>query len=161
MNRYITVSQTKSARLAIDNEVHDTQRASSIIHNSQEAVFLNESEPQSGQLPSLPTAEPTPHHIRIMQQTRTMQPRTILPINTREGSSQKRRRTNTPDGDEVEPAKRARAEKKCWKCLQSCPGRGNKDICPNPCSDCGRMDCKGKNSRHPTWPCHYKQSLNT
>ena len=29
------------------------------------------------------------------------------------------------------------------------------EYCNNSCMECGRKDCKGKDSCHPSWPCQY------
>ena len=58
------------------------------------------------------------------------------------------------DGEVLDPAKRSRKGKRCWKCLiDKCPGRVSRDNCPNACISCNRKDCKGKDSRHPSFPC--------
>ena len=58
------------------------------------------------------------------------------------------------DGEVLDPAKRSRKGKRCWKCfIDKCPGRVSRDNCPNACALCNRKDCKGKDSRHPSFPC--------
>ena len=42
------------------------------------------------------------------------------------------------------------------KLLQShCIGRIRKDQCTNSCNSCGSKECKGKDSRHPSYPCEF------
>jgi len=58
------------------------------------------------------------------------------------------------DGEVLDPAKRSRKEKRCWKCfIDKCPGRVLRVNCTNACASCNRRDCKGKDSRHPSFPC--------
>ena len=48
------------------------------------------------------------------------------------------------------------AARKCWKCEKGgCRGRIRKDWCTNACGSCGSKECKGKNSRHPSYPCEF------
>jgi len=48
------------------------------------------------------------------------------------------------------------AAKKCWKCeKEGCGGRIRKDLCKNACGSCGSKECKGKDSRHPSYPCEF------
>ena len=63
------------------------------------------------------------------------------------------------DGEVLDPAKRSRKGKRCWKCfIDKCPGRVSRDNCPNACASCNRKDCKGKDSRHPSFPCEKLRS---
>jgi hypothetical protein len=51
------------------------------------------------------------------------------------------------------PPKRIRAEKQCWKCFRVvCEGSRAKKYCKNPCDDCNRVDCNGRDSRQPMRP---------
>ena len=51
------------------------------------------------------------------------------------------------DGEVLNPAKRSRKGKRCWKCLiDKFSGRVSRDNCPNVCASCDRKDCKGKDS---------------
>ena len=48
------------------------------------------------------------------------------------------------------------AARKCWKCEKGgCRGRIRKDWCTNACGSCGLKECKGKDSRHPSYPCKF------
>jgi len=48
------------------------------------------------------------------------------------------------------------AARKCWKCeKEGCIGRIRKDQCTNACDSCGSKECKGKDSRHPSYPCEF------
>ena len=45
------------------------------------------------------------------------------------------------------------AARKCWKCeKEGCRGRIRKDWCTNACGSCGSKECKGKESRHLSYP---------
>ncbi|KAG6835693.1 hypothetical protein H0H93_015646 [Arthromyces matolae] len=56
----------------------------------------------------------------------------------------------------VQPAKKQRRERSCQKCSKgtSCPGRKESALCPNRCKDCGKYECKGRNSKKPNKLCH-------
>jgi len=48
------------------------------------------------------------------------------------------------------------AARKCWKCeKEGCIERIRKDQCTNSCDSCGSKECKGKDSRHPSYPCEF------
>ena len=49
-----------------------------------------------------------------------------------------------------------RAARKCWKCeKEECGGRFKKGQCTNACGSCGSKECKGKDNRHPSYPCEF------
>ena len=56
---------------------------------------------------------------------------------------------NVSDGPS--PPKRTRHCSKCGS--KDCKGKGGRNLCPNPCQDCGRLTCMGRNSRHPNKKC--------
>ena len=46
--------------------------------------------------------------------------------------------------------------RKCWKCEKEvCRGRIRKDQSTNACGSCGSKECKGKDSRHPSYPSEF------
>ena len=48
------------------------------------------------------------------------------------------------------------AARKCWKCeKEGCGGRIRMDQCTNASGSCGSKECKGKDSRHPSYPCKF------
>lgn len=48
-----------------------------------------------------------------------------------------------------------RKPRTCFKCRQpDCKGKRSAKSCQNACRDCGQRACRGRNSRHPTKPCH-------
>ncbi|KAF6758767.1 hypothetical protein DFP72DRAFT_1167168 [Ephemerocybe angulata] len=55
---------------------------------------------------------------------------------------------------EREPVKAARV-RTCMKCgdKETCKGRKAREYCKNPCQDCGRCDCPGRNSKRPSVKC--------
>ena len=53
------------------------------------------------------------------------------------------------------PAKKARKRRTCVKCAEPmCPGSQTVKNCKNPCRDCGKRSCRGRNSKKPSTPCH-------
>ncbi|KAI0071990.1 hypothetical protein K474DRAFT_1668364 [Panus rudis PR-1116 ss-1] len=58
---------------------------------------------------------------------------------------------NTSATASASPAKRVRH---CVKCgSQECKGKGGRAFCKNPCQDCGRLECGGRNSKRPDRLC--------
>lgn len=52
--------------------------------------------------------------------------------------------------------KKARKARTCGKCaVPGCPGRKAVQNCRNPCQDCKRVDCKGRNTKRLSRPCWY------
>ena len=48
------------------------------------------------------------------------------------------------------------AARKCWKCeKEGCGGRIRMDECTNASGLCGLKECKGKDSRQPSYPCEF------
>ena len=48
------------------------------------------------------------------------------------------------------------AARKCWDCeKKGYGGRVRKDQFSNACGSSGSKECKGKNSRHPSYPCEF------
>ncbi len=56
----------------------------------------------------------------------------------------------------TEPAhKKQRRERHCAKCDSTdCRGRKSVDLCMNPCRDCLKLTCRGRNTKRPTKPCY-------
>ncbi|KIM37652.1 hypothetical protein M413DRAFT_20280 [Hebeloma cylindrosporum] len=55
------------------------------------------------------------------------------------------------------PTKKARKPRTCTKCAQpECPGKQRVSNCRNPCRDCGRVQCRGRNSKRLNEPCHLR-----
>jgi len=54
------------------------------------------------------------------------------------------------------PQTKARSGRSCQKCANpaSCAGKRGIVFCPNPCQDCGNINCKGRNPKRKTKPCH-------
>ncbi len=53
------------------------------------------------------------------------------------------------------PKENERKSRTCRKCAQPlCKGRQRVSNCMNPCQDCGRIDCKGRNTHRPEKPCY-------
>ncbi len=54
------------------------------------------------------------------------------------------------------PKKKAKRPKQCRKCAlgDTCNGRQNINLCKNPCKDCGKVRCLGRNTNRPNTPCH-------
>ncbi|KAJ7213814.1 hypothetical protein B0H12DRAFT_1079247 [Mycena haematopus] len=51
-------------------------------------------------------------------------------------------------------AKKTRNPRHCCKCgSQLCKGKGGRNFCTNPCMDCGKFECPGRNSRRPDKRC--------
>ncbi|KAJ7672305.1 hypothetical protein DFH06DRAFT_1279778 [Mycena polygramma] len=49
---------------------------------------------------------------------------------------------------------KTRNPRHCCKCgLQTCKGKGGRNFCQNPCMDCGKFECRGRNSRRPDKKC--------
>ncbi|KAF8057979.1 hypothetical protein FPV67DRAFT_1525179 [Lyophyllum atratum] len=57
---------------------------------------------------------------------------------------------------EVRPTKKARQKRSCRKCAlgPECNGRKEVTLCNNPCKDCQEHDCRGRNPKRPSQPCH-------
>ncbi|KAJ6468286.1 hypothetical protein C8R45DRAFT_1105651 [Mycena sanguinolenta] len=52
------------------------------------------------------------------------------------------------------PTKKMRNPRHCCKCgSQLCKGKGGRNFCTNPCMDCHKFDCPGRNSRRPDKRC--------
>ena len=50
--------------------------------------------------------------------------------------------------------KKVRKPRTCAKCaILGCPGRKAVRNCRNPCQDCRKVDCQGRNSKRPSRPC--------
>jgi hypothetical protein len=57
----------------------------------------------------------------------------------------------THSGESSSPARRIRH---CSKCSSGeCKGKGGRSFCANPCQDCGRHECPGRNSKRPDKTC--------
>jgi len=55
---------------------------------------------------------------------------------------------------ERQPIKKPRKPRTCGKCGKaSCPGKQMVSRCRNPCRDCGRVECRGRNTKFPTRLC--------
>jgi hypothetical protein len=57
--------------------------------------------------------------------------------------------------DQSRPIKKQRQTRTCQKCVHvdTCPGRRRVTDCPNPCKDCGGIQCKGRNPKRPKRAC--------
>ena len=53
--------------------------------------------------------------------------------------------------DMLETARKTRTCRKCG--LPGCKGSSRVEYCPNPCRDCLKIVCKGRNSKHPEKDC--------
>ena len=48
-----------------------------------------------------------------------------------------------------------RKRRTCAKCArEGCPGSQRVANCLNPCRDCGKINCRGRNTKRPQRPCH-------
>ncbi|KAG6834894.1 hypothetical protein H0H93_006592 [Arthromyces matolae] len=54
------------------------------------------------------------------------------------------------------PIKKRKQPRTCQKCGQGegCRGRKEARLCSNRCRDCGNVECRGRNSKHPDKKCH-------
>jgi len=56
--------------------------------------------------------------------------------------------------NQSKPAKKERKERTCQKCdISKCGGRQRVENCPNPCKDCQKVTCKGRNPKRPDRVC--------
>lgn len=54
------------------------------------------------------------------------------------------------------PTKKPRKRCTCVKCANvDCPGSQKVSNCRNPCQDCKKTDCRGRNSKRPDKPCSH------
>ncbi|KAJ3717329.1 hypothetical protein C8R42DRAFT_587050 [Lentinula raphanica] len=53
------------------------------------------------------------------------------------------------------PKPKQRQVRRCKKCTrgESCNGRSNVKLCMNPCRDCGKVECEGRDSKRLNLPC--------
>lgn len=56
-----------------------------------------------------------------------------------------------PAGESPSPARRIRHCSKCGS--GECKGKGGRSFCVNPCQDCSRQECPGRNSKRPDKGC--------
>ncbi|XP_006455796.1 hypothetical protein AGABI2DRAFT_76999 [Agaricus bisporus var. bisporus H97] len=56
------------------------------------------------------------------------------------------------------PINKTRRPRTCKKCANpNCPGKRRVQDCRNPCQDCGKVDCAGRNSHKLHLPCPYSE----
>ena len=82
---------------------------------------------------SIPEASPSHMPLSLMEQM--AQRRALQAIPSTAGKTQRKHRT-------------------CAKCANpDCPGRARSAYCKYPCNDCGKMNCRGRNSKRPNMNC--------
>ncbi|KIM48833.1 hypothetical protein M413DRAFT_438009 [Hebeloma cylindrosporum] len=114
--------------------------------------------------PSLPATPPTPQITTPPDPTTSSAPNSyfaqasaqlISSMNARWTQSEVLARKRVADSYlERQPIKKPRKPRTCGKCGQaSCPGKQMVSRCTNPCRDCGKVECRGRNTKFPTRPC--------
>ena len=169
INHHITISQTKSQRQVVDAQIKNPARSKIVQHQSGSASHAPP--PSKGLIAPTQILESAPelYHMDVGSDFlepshQSMEVESAWP-NTVAGPSQITvlLPSKRPAQDVLAvsapqlPPKRIRAEKRCWKCFMlECEGSRAKRYCKNPCDDCNRGDCNGRDSRRPTRPCQNK-----
>lgn len=80
-------------------------------------------------------------------------------ISTTDQLSRERVITDVSRSVPTQPKKKPKSDKPregrtCRRCgIRTCPGKKSVDSCKNPCRDCGKMDCLGRNPKRPKRTC--------
>ena len=160
INPHITISQTKPQCQVVDAQIKNPARSKMVQHQSGSASHapppskgliaptqILESAPELYQMdvggdfiePSHESLEVNSTQLNIVAGPPQI---TVLIPNKR--PAQDVLAISTPQL----PPKRIRTEKRCWKCFKlEREGSRAKRYCQNPCDDCNRIDCNGRDSR--------------
>ncbi|KAK7047836.1 hypothetical protein VNI00_006164 [Paramarasmius palmivorus] len=139
------VMATATVRKAVDRTVHHKGRLLHIPALPSISANVN-STPTAGELP--PEEQPSGASASR-----------IVPLDVgRRTFSRKRTSSEIDDGDGTpadEEPKRIRSRRACAKCGrgEGCKGSASSHKCTNPCQDCGKAECQGRNNRSRKRPC--------
>lgn len=148
LNEYVSGSTSQIERAIIDAHNRNPARGSNIL--PQVAADFPQRNVSTGQLPVTPPIPPVAPAIVMRRQPPQTSTRSDLSMHT----GNKRKADTSLVIQEMGAEVRKRARRKCWKCDEAgCLGATNKEKCTSACSSCGKLDCSGRNSRHPTRPC--------
>lgn len=155
----MTQSQTNPHWKQIDSEVRNPIRSAAVVqHYTSSQSIVQPAPPTAGEIPGIVYDVPEIPEIEFPESSLVT---SIQPGPSMESNASTRKRSQElnfagPSGQ----AKCLRREKKCWKCFSSnCPGAVSKKSCKSPCTSCGDMSCKGKDSQHPGQKCEKLSKL--
>jgi hypothetical protein len=161
IGHYVTRSQTTAGCKEVDPEVRNPEEINAAIQHCETSQTIIQSViPTSGEIPDFIYDMPEPPEVILLDDNISTIAANIagpsmlfIPHQAQSGRKQMQDAIAN-DGEVLDPGKRSRKEKRCWKCfIDKCPGRVLRGNCPNACASCNRKDCRGKDSRHPSFPC--------
>ena len=161
VGHYVTRSQTTAGCKEVDTDVRNPEQVNAAIqHYETSQTIIQPAMPTSGEIPDFIYETPEPPEMTLLDDNISTIAANIaglsMPFIPHQAPSGRKWMQDAiaNDGEVLNPAKRSRKGKRCWICfIDKCPGRVSRDNCPNACASCNRKDCKGKDSRHPSFPC--------
>lgn len=108
---------------------------------------------------SIPTPQSRSPPIASTSQVNPQAMQTPISTVTTEQLSRERVITDVSRSIPAQPKKKPKGDKPregrtCRRCgIRTCPGKKSVNSCKNPCQDCGKMDCSGRNPKRPKRTC--------
>ncbi|KAG9218525.1 hypothetical protein CCMSSC00406_0001361 [Pleurotus cornucopiae] len=157
--KFTNIKQTKSitsdVREEVKRTIHNPQRllaappapeTTRTIHSAGAGFLLVNPGPQLQHLHQPASSlEQDPEQTPMLEETLSAE------LTTAHLAASRAQATQLPP----EPRLHARKARMCRKCAQpTCKGKGGVNYCRNPCQDCAKVNCAGRNPKHPERPCN-------